>query len=110
MTETNMNPIAILNDAFRTTFIGGIVVLTAGVQTLDEAEQRAVLQAVQSFTDFTEDNDPYQEHDCAVFVVNNKRYLFKIDYYDLNLEYGSENPEDPSLTKRVMTVMSADEY
>lgn len=38
MTETNINPIAILNDAFRTTFIGGTVVLAAGVQALDEAE------------------------------------------------------------------------
>lgn len=110
MTETNMNPIAILNDAFRTTLIGGTVVLTAGVQALNEADQRTVIQAVQSFSDFSEDNDPYQEHDCAVFVVNNQRYIFKIDYYDLNLEYGSENPADPSQTKRVLTVMLADEY
>lgn len=69
-----------------------------------------MIQAVQSFSDFSEDNDPYQEHDCAVFVVNNKRYIFKIDYYDLNLEYGSENPVDPNLTKRALTVMLADEY
>lgn len=110
MTETNMNPIAILNDAFRTTLIGGTVVLTAGIQALDEAEQRAVIQAVQAFSDFSEDNDPHGEHDFGAIDFQKAKIFFKIDYYDLNLEYGSENPADPSQTKRVLTVMLADEY
>lgn len=30
---------------------------------------------------------------------------FAIDYYDLSIEWGSENPADPAVTTRVMTIM-----
>lgn len=38
------------------------------------------------------------------------RIYFKIDYFDENERYGSEDPGDPSKTCRVLTVMLADEY
>jgi len=31
-------------------------------------------------------------------------------YYDLNLEYGSEDPANASITARVVTIMLASEY
>lgn len=36
--------------------------------------------------------------------------MFKIDYYDLELEYGSEDPADPEQTVRVLTVMLPSDY
>ncbi|HEX3871384.1 MAG TPA: DUF3768 domain-containing protein [Pirellulales bacterium] len=36
--------------------------------------------------------------------------LFKIDYYDRDMEFGSEDPADPQKTTRVMTILRADEY
>lgn len=30
---------------------------------------------------------------------------FRIDYYDAALEYGSEDPADASITRRVLTIM-----
>jgi hypothetical protein len=33
--------------------------------------------------------------------VSEKKIFFKIDYYDKNLEWGSEYPSDPEKTTRV---------
>lgn len=107
---TQATQIARLNDAFRTTLAGGQVMLTAGVQALSELEHYEVFRAVQAFNDFSKDNDPYGEHDFGAFTVSGKKFFWKIDYYDPTLTFGSEDPADPSKTKRVMTIMLAEEY
>lgn len=66
--NTNMNPVAVLNDRLRTTFLGGQVLLTEGMQALSEADKIAVIQAVQSYNDFSVDNDPYGEHDFGFLL------------------------------------------
>lgn len=102
--------IRVLNDVFRTTFIGGRVLLTPGVTGLPAADQSAVLQRVQAFTAFLADNDPYAEHDFGAVEHAGCRYFWKIDYYDLAMTAGSDDPGDPAVTTRVLTVMRADEY
>ena len=43
-----------------------------------------------------------------IFLLNNT--FFKIDYYDKDKKYGSQDPSNPSVTSRVMTIMLAEEY
>jgi hypothetical protein len=102
--------IRLLNDNFRTTFIGGQVVMTQGVAELPLDKKARVVLAVQSFDKFTEDNDPHREHDFGSFEIEGESYFFKVDYYALDMDGGSEDPADPETTTRVLTIMRADEY
>lgn len=99
-----------LNDAFRASFIGGRVMLTAGVSALPATDQAALLTHIRQFTAFGADSDPHHEHDFGALDVAGVRYFWKIDYYDLELTYGSPDPADPTVTTRVLTIMRADEY
>jgi hypothetical protein len=56
------------------------------------------------------DEDTYGERDFGAFTFRGEKVFFKVDYYDLNLEYGSEDPADASITARVVTIMLAAEY
>lgn len=58
---------------------------------------------------FRQRNDPQGEHDFAALTVEGARVMFRIDYYDRELTYGSEDPADPLVTRRVMTVWLAEE-
>jgi len=106
-----MSDIKTLNDNFRKTFTGGQVLLTAGIDSLPTDDVANILQFVQNFTDFTPDNDPYGEHDFGSFIYNDNKIFWKIDYYDrFNTHFASENPADPSITKRILTIILAEEY
>lgn len=99
-----------LNDFLRATFTGGKVVVTAAVAELDEATRAKVLTTARTFKGFTWHNDPHGEHDCFFFQVEGQRFFAKIDYYDKSMEYGSENPADPAVTTRVLTIGDAASY
>ena len=105
-----MNKIALLNDAFRTTLSGGAVLLSAGVHELPDMVKAAAIRRVATFDAFTEDNDPYGEHDFGSFDLCGRRFFWKIDYFDERGEFGSEDPADPEKTTRILTIMLASEY
>jgi hypothetical protein len=88
----------------------GQLVLTIGVSDLESDDLAAVLDKVCWFDAFTPDNDPHAEHDFGAFDHKGTKYFWKIDYYDLALEMHSPDPANPTVTKRVLTVMRADEY
>lgn len=86
--------------------INAQVVVTSSVST--HPKRKAILNAARFFDSFTEENDPYKEHDCAYFEVDGERFMFKMDYYDNCYEYG----EDPYIKidcNRVLTIMHASE-
>jgi hypothetical protein len=99
-----------LNDALRRCGRGGRIMITTGLEALGPEQITRVLAAVAAFDNFSDDNDPHREHDCAFLHVDGLQVLFKIDYFDRDLTFHSPDPSDPAVTERVMTVMLANEY
>jgi hypothetical protein len=106
----SVEKIRTLNDAFRRSFAGGKVMMTAGILALPAVTKARLLDALRIFDGFTADNDPHGEHDFGSFEVDGRKHFWKIDYYDAALEFGSEDPADPTKTTRVLTIMLASEY
>lgn len=101
--------IAALNDALRRRPGPGWM-MTSGVQALGAPFVVQAAAAVGAHEAFDPDDDPYGERDFGAVSVEGQRLFWKIDYYDLALECGSPDPADPALTRRVLTLMLAEEY
>ena len=87
------------------------IVITPGINALTNQQQLYIFNRVKNFKDFNKGDDPYGEKDFGAF--NNEediKIFWKIDYYDNNLKYHSEDKSDPDKTTRVLTIMLASEY
>ena len=107
--------IAQQNDRFRSTWgadftIPGQIVITPGVGEKDIGFQAEMMTAVMQFDDFSEDNNPHGERDFGAFDVQGERLFWKLDLYDVDYRYGTPEPTNPSVTRRVLTIMLACEY
>lgn len=54
--------------------------------------------------------DDCLERDFAEVLFGGRRVWMKIDYFDLDLVYGSPDPADPGVTRRVMTILLPEDY
>jgi uncharacterized protein DUF3768 len=72
--------------------------------------QTVITERVRSFEKFEEANDPHGEHDFGSFEYSGQTIFWKIDCYDMKLKWGSPDPADPSVTRRVLTILLAEEY
>lgn len=116
--------IARLNDWARQELgLACIVVATEGFRALTEEDQSRVRELVETFDAFTPDNDPFGERDFgAIYRHVEGRWttarparpaetvFWKIDDHDRDLRFGSEDPSNPAVTRRVLTLMLASEY
>lgn len=98
------------NDRLRKHGEGGSMLASAGVVARGERYVKDALRAVAAFDAFTPDDDPYGKHDFGSVVVDGRKVLWKVDYYDAKREFGSEDPADPEKTHRVLTICFAEEY
>ena len=99
-----------LNDELRQNFAGGAAVMTPGIAALGAEAVTRIVKTIAVFDDFCHANDPHEEHDFGAFDADGQQVFFKIDYFDESLTYPSLDPADPSVTKRVITIMLAEEY
>jgi len=99
-----------LNDELRQHLYNGGAVMTPGIAALGTEAINRLVNAVATFNDFSAANDPHGEHDFGRFDFEGTAVIFKVDYYDKDLQFASSDPADPALTERVITLMLAEEY
>jgi Protein of unknown function (DUF3768) len=119
--------IARLNDlARRAMGVACTAVATVGFRSLPESDQSRVRELIETYDAFDEDNDPHGERDfgcvyqlaCGRWTTERprlrdderERVFWKFDYYDRAMRLGREDAADPAVTRRVLTIMLADEY
>ena len=93
-----------LNDALRTreyviSALGDFIV-TCGVTDHGAEFVTRAVHAVRYYSDFTPENDPHGEHDFGAFEIDGEKLFFKIENDD----------QDPTCTRRVLTILLAEEY
>ncbi|WP_299153415.1 DUF3768 domain-containing protein [uncultured Tateyamaria sp.] len=103
------------NDQFRRCdpSVPGTRFLTAGIIELlsrNKVDGDEIVQIVSEFNVFTEGNDPHGEHDFGTFEYLGETCFWKIDAYDNDYSMGSDDPTDLTKTRRVLTIMLAEEY
>jgi len=108
--STQTERIRNLNDELRRTLSEATAVMTCGVAALSPEAVARIVKIIEVYDDFCHVNDPYEEHDFGSFEVDGHTIFFKIDYYDPTLTLHSPDPSDPAVTKRVITIMLAEEY
>ena len=96
--------VAALNDAFRKQNSATYVV-TPGI--LDNLDLQEVITRVREYNDFSEDNDPYGEHDFGSFELQGQKVFWKLSCYG-DPKQGI-NQLDPRC-ERVLTIMLAEEW
>jgi hypothetical protein len=114
--------IAAQNDAFRAHACGGVPYLpgcalrgcllcTAAVAAEGNAFAAACRAAVAAQTEFPEEDDPDGLHDFGAVEVHGRRVWWKIDLYaNETLHWGSERPDDPARTVRVLTILFPEDW
>lgn len=119
----NRQVIAAQNDVFRKVLgrdafwhsieIQGRVLTTPGFRALDEETRSLLLAKVMNVSDFTADNDPWNDHSFGRVEANGATIFWKIDLYDTAYSYGIgdlNDAADPEQTRRVLTLMQPSEY
>jgi hypothetical protein len=87
--------IARLNDRARAAMgLACRLVQTPGINALSPQDQSKIREKVETFNAFTPDDDPHGERDFGAFDHQERRIFWKIDYYDKDLMFESEDPAD----------------
>lgn len=103
--------IRVLNDELRQHLSRNteLAFITPGIAALGREAVGRIIKTIAVYDDFCHDNDPHEEHDFGSFEADGESIFFKIDYYDMSLSHHSPDPSDPANTRRVITIMLADE-
>jgi hypothetical protein len=99
--------IAQLNDKLRKTGEGGTILITQNLRRVTGFSALALAAALANYDGFAPEHDPHGERDFGDLTLFGVDLLWKIDYYKTDLKFGSNDPANPEVTHRVLTVMLA---
>ena len=108
--EAEKARIRTLNDTLRVSGIGGQIVVSTSIAEMDVSARSQIFLMVQQFSEFSEDNDPHEEHDFGIVKFEGESMYWKIDYYDKAMEFHSPDKSDPTVTERVLTIYPGREH
>src|SRR3954451_16088474 len=98
------------NDELRRNLTAGGAFMTLGVAALGPEIAERILDAIMLYNGFCAENDPWQERDFGTLKIDHHSIFWKIDYFSKDMTEASPDPSDPSVTKRILTIMLAEEY
>ena len=115
--------IALLNDEARRSLGGACVLcLSGGFKSLRPLDKFILLDLVENYDAFNPQNDPRGEHDSgAIYQLLDGAWVMTkpkkprrtvywfIDYFDPLSRWYSEDPANPALSRRAVTIMLAEE-
>lgn len=91
----------------RIVMTSGLLAEFGGDTVEDSMMAQARLMAALCHSAFALDSP---ERDCASMDMDGIKLLVKVDYYDTELASGSEDPANPAMTRRVVTLMRPADY
>ena len=66
-------------------------------------KERALIR-LRDFDTFTNNNDPCGDHSAGSFEEGGYKFFWKIDCYDKDRECEAQDPSNPEVTTRVLTL------
>ena len=119
--------IARLNDLARSAMgVACTADVTVGFRSLSASDQSCVRELIETYDAFDEDNDPHGERDFGTIYQlgdgrwtterprlrddERERVFWRLDYYDRAMRFASVDAANPAITRRVLTIMLAEEY
>jgi hypothetical protein len=98
------------NDTLRKTGAGGRIYMTDRVLALPDITRAEIMDRLERYDSFTLDNDPCGARDFGSFDLDCIEIVWTVQYYDPTFSHTSDDPSDPEITVRVLTIMLAEEY
>jgi len=103
--QYRLQRIQFLNDQLRTTGKGGLMIAMPGFQALPKELRSKAIELLRTEQSFDMDGDAGEEHEMGMITIAEHFVCWNITYYDSERTGLSSDPSDPTVTRRVLTLM-----
>lgn len=97
-----------LNDSFRKTAKGGVVVISMGIHLLGRAEVEIIMKRLAGDEGWRS-CDADGEHNFGEITVSNRQIYWEVSYYNKDFDDFSPDSTNPDQTTRLMMLYLASE-